>query len=78
MNVIFEDERHTPTSSRPHAITTGLTHAVAKTLDNATSHTLRRGHISSTEFVAVAQYRVIMITPFSTYVSNRHPLPPRI
>ena len=56
MNVIFEDERHTPTSSRPHAITTGPTHAVAKTLDNATSHTLRRGHILGAEFLMLAQY----------------------
>ena len=78
MNVIFRDERHTPTSSRPHAITIGPTHAMAKTLDNAMSHTVRRGHISGAEFAVLAQYHVIMITPFSTYVSNRHPLPPRI
>ena len=78
MNVIFLDERHTPTSSRPHAVTTGPTHAMAKTLDNATSHTLRRGHISGAEFAFLAQHHLIMITPFSTHVSNRHPLPPRI
>ena len=78
MNVIFRDERHTPTSSRPHAITTGPTHAMAKTLDTATSHTLRRGHVLGAEFAAVAQCRVIVITPFSMHVSNRHPLPPRI
>ena len=78
MNVIFRDERHTPTSSRPHAITTGPTHAMAKTLDTATSHTLRRGHVLGAEFAAVAQCRVIVITPFSTCVSNRHPLPPHI
>ena len=51
---------------------------MAKTLDNAMSHTLRRGHISGDEFAMLAQYHVIMITPFSTYVTNRHPLPPRI
>ena len=79
MNVIFRDQRHTATSSRPHAISTGPTHAMAKTLDNATSHTLRRGHIlKGAEFAMLAQYHVIMITPFLTYVSNRHPLPPRI
>ena len=78
MNVICRDEQHALTSSRPHAITTGPTHAMAKTLDNATSHILRRGHISGAEFAMLAQYHVIMITPFSTHVSNRHPLPPRI
>ena len=78
VNVIFQDERHVSASSRPHAITTKPTHAMAKTLDNATSHTLRRGHVLGAEFVAVAQCRVIVITPFSTCVSNRHLLPPRI
>ena len=35
---------------------------MAKTLGNATSHTLRRGHILGAEFAAVAQCRVIVIT----------------
>ena len=52
--------------------------AMAKTLDNAMSHTVRRGHISGAEFAVLEQYHVIMITPLSAYVSNRHPLPPRI
>ena len=78
MNVIFRDERHTPTSSGPHAIITGPIHAMAKTLDTATSHTLPRGHVLGAEFAAVAQSRVIVITPFLTCVSNRHLLHPHI
>ena len=78
MNLMFEDEWHTPTSRAPHAITTEPTRAMAKTLGNATSHTMRRGHVSGPEFAAAARWRVIMITQFSTYVSNRHPLHLRI
>ena len=59
MNVIFRDERHAPTSSRPHAIAIAPTPVMAKTLDTATSLTLRRGHILGAEFVAVAQCRVL-------------------
>ena len=70
MNVIFRDERHTPTSSRPHAITTGPTHAMAKTLDTATSHTLRRGHVLGAEFAAVARCRVIV--PFLRHSHVAH------
>ena len=55
MNLILWDEWHTPTSRTPHAITTGPTRAMANTLGNATSHTMRRGHVSGPEFVAVAR-----------------------
>ena len=78
MNVIIWDEPHTPTSPRPQVVTSGPTHVMAKRLDNTTSHTVRRGHIEGAEFAMLAQYHVVMITWVSTYVSNRHPLPPPI